>query len=128
MYGMTDPSRRYLIRMAVATVVYLILLGFMFVLIKVLPPAGDPWTVLMVLPPVGLFVRAMRGLWEESDEFNRRKMLEALATGFAIGVPLLVPLGIMDLVTNTHIPFIVSFGILMGAWALGGVLSALRYR
>ncbi|QWW20333.1 hypothetical protein I6B53_04390 [Schaalia sp. 19OD2882] len=122
------PTRRYLARMGAATGAYVSLLTAALALSRLLPGAWASCTLVLVLPAVPLFVRAVRLLWAESDEFARTQMQEAMALGFCIGAPILCTAGLLEIVAKIHVPFIASFGIVMVAWAMGAAISARKYR
>lgn len=125
---MEPIHRQYLIRLFAGMVSYVILL---FVAVWITPMVPQPWTVAVALifaPAIFLLVRAVAKLWGDSDEFGRAQMQEAAALGFAIAVPTVLALALLEIITGVRFTLFSAFGIAMAAWAGAAAWCARKYR
>ncbi|MFC0673669.1 hypothetical protein [Brachybacterium hainanense] len=89
---------------------------------------GDWQPMLLTLPGVAIIVWALIVYYREADEFAQRKLGESFVVGFAIGVPILLVIGLLESFGGPHLNGMVSFLIMMAGWLVGSLVSALRYR
>lgn len=122
---MEPAQRRYLIRFGVGMAVYVALLAAALALAEVLPEPARPWSILLVVPAIGIIVWAY---WAEADEFPRKLIIESAGLAFTVSAPLLATAGILDLVGAVRVPFIAAFVVLMSAWGLCMAVLQRRYR
>ena len=125
---MEPAQRRYLIRFGVGMAVYVALLAAALALAGVLPEPAKPWSILLVVPAIGIIVWAVCAYWAEADEFPRKLLIESAGLAFTVSAPLLATAGILDLVGAVRVPFIAAFVVLMSAWGLCMAVLQRRYR
>ena len=125
---MEPAQRRYLIRFGVGMAVYVALFAAALVLAGVLPEPARPWSILLVVPAIGIIVWAVWAYWAEADEFPRKLIIEFAGLAFTVSAPLLATAGILDLVGAVRVPFIAAFAVLMSAWGLCMAVLQRRYR
>lgn len=125
---MEPAQRRYLIRFGVGMAVYVALLAAALALAGVLPEPAKPWSILLVVPAIGIIVWAVCAYWAEADEFPRKLLIESAGLAFTVSAPLLATAGILDLVGAVRVPFIAAFVVLMSAWGLCMAVLHRRYR
>lgn len=125
---MEPAQRRYLIRFGVGMAVYVALLAAALALAEVLPEPARPWSILLVVPAIGIIVWAVWAYWAEADEFPRKLIIESAGLAFTVSAPLLATAGILDLVGAVRVPFIAAFVVLMSAWGLCMAVLQRRYR
>ncbi|MGP9536543.1 hypothetical protein ACT3SP_00930 [Brachybacterium sp. AOP43-C2-M15] len=89
-------------------------------------PAWLP--ALLVLPAVGLMAWANIGMYRSGDEFERRKIAEAILLAFVIATPLILAVGVLQFYLLPAMNWIFAFSILMLSWIVGTIASAVRYR
>ncbi|PZO60821.1 MAG: hypothetical protein DI635_15130 [Pseudoxanthomonas suwonensis] len=94
------------------------------------PSIGIPawWAALIVLPGIGLMAWANVLMYRSGDEFERAKIAEAILLAFAISTPLILAVGVLQFYVLPELNWIFAFSILMVAWILGTIVSAIRYR
>lgn len=94
------------------------------------PSIGIPawWAALIVLPGIGLMAWANVLMYRSGDEFERAKIAEAILLAFAISAPLILAVGVLQFYALPELNWIFAFSILMVAWILGTIVSAIRYR
>ncbi|GAA1724452.1 hypothetical protein [Brachybacterium phenoliresistens] len=84
--------------------------------------------MLLTLPSVGIITWALVAYYRESDEFAQRKLGESFVFAFAIGVPILLVLGLLEAFGGPHLSGMIAFVVMMAAWMIGSIVSAIRYR
>ena len=89
----------------------------------------SPWIpALLVFPAVGLMAWANIEMYRSGDEFERRKIAESILLAFVIATPLILAVGVLQFSGLPEINWIFAFSILMLAWIVGTIVSAVRYR
>lgn len=123
------PGRRYAIRFTIAVVLYVAGV-FAAAALQGASGAGPLgwWPALLTLPGIVVGAFAVLALNRESDEFERSKQGEALTFAFAVGVPIILVLGLLQTFGFPHIPFLVAGVVLLLAWLVGAIVVAIRYR
>ncbi len=124
---MEPSTRRYLVRFFAGMVSYCVLLPVALLVGRALAPPWRMASALLVLPSIVLIVRAVMLQWREADELARSVMMESLAIGFAVGVPIVLVIGIFQAFGLADLSFMWAFAILMAGWLLGGCLARRRY-
>lgn len=122
----TRSNRAFALRFAAGVVVYAIGLGLAVAADGSAIPAWLP--ALLVLPAVALMAWANIGMYRSGDEFERRKIAEAILLAFVISVPLILAVGFLQFFLLPEINWIFAFSVLMLAWIVGTIVSAVRYR
>ncbi len=119
-------NRVFAVRFAGGVVLYVASLA----LTQVAQAAGFPaWLpALLVLPAVGLMAWANIDMYRSGDEFERRKIAEAVMVAFVVSVPLILAVGVLQFSLLPAMNWIFAFSILMLAWIAGTIVSAVRYR
>lgn len=84
--------------------------------------------MLLTLPGVVVIAWAVIAFYRESDEFAQRQLGESFIIGFAVGVPLLLVVGLLEMFGGPHLNWMFAFGIMMTGWIVGSIVSAIRYR
>lgn len=121
-----SPATRYMIRMAVGVALYVLTL---FAAIALQDAGiGDWQPALLTLPSVAVQAWAVIAFYRESDEFAQRQLGESFIIGFAVGVPLLLVMGLLEIFGGPHLNWMFAFGIMMTGWMVGSIVSAIRYR
>lgn len=122
----TSPATRYMIRMAIGVALYVLTL---FAAIALQDAGiGDWQPALLTLPSVAVQAWAVIAFYRESDEFAQRQLGESFIIGFAVGVPLLLVIGLLEIFGGPHLNWMFAFGIMMTGWMVGSIVSAIRYR
>lgn len=123
------PAKRYAIRFTIAVVLYAagVIGAAALQGVSGEGPLGW-WPALLTLPGIVVGVFAVLALNRESDEFERSKQGEALTFAFAVGVPIILVLGLLQSFGFGHIPFLAAGIILLAAWLIGAIVVAIRYR
>lgn len=120
------PLFRYLTRFSIGMALYLVTL---FVAIAIHDAGIGTWQAgLLTLPSVAIIAWAIIGYYRESDEFLQRKLGESFIIAFALGVPAVLMLGLLETFGGPHINGMVSFGVLMTGWLIGSIVAGIRYR
>ena len=119
-------NRVFAVRFVGGVVLYVASLA----LTQVAQAAGFPaWLpALLVLPAVGLMAWANIDMYRSGDEFERRRIAEAVMVAFVISVPLILAVGVLQFSLLPAMNWIFAFSILMLAWIAGTIVSAVRYR
>jgi len=121
-----SPLTRYLTRFSIGMVLYLITL---FLAVTLRNQGIGSWQpALLTFPSVAIITWAIIAYYRESDEFLQRKLGESFIIAFAIGVPVVLVMGLLESLGGPHINGMVSFGVLMTGWLIGSLVSGIRYR
>ena len=83
---------------------------------------------LLVVPAVVLMAWANIEMYRSGDEFQRRKIAEAVLLAFVVSTALLLAVGVLQFFLLPAMNWIFAFSILMLSWLVGTVVSAVRYR
>jgi hypothetical protein len=89
-------------------------------------PAWIP--ALLILPAVVLMAWANVAMYRSGDEFERRKIAEAVLFAFMISTSLILAVGFLQFFLLPAMNWIFAFSILMISWLAGTIVSAVRYR
>ncbi|ATG53438.1 hypothetical protein CFK41_00595 [Brachybacterium ginsengisoli] len=119
-------NRVFAVRFVGGVVLYVASLALTQVAQAVGVPAWLP--ALLVLPAVGLMAWANIDMYRSGDEFERRKIAEAVMVAFVVSVPLILAVGVLQFSLLPAMNWIFAFSILMLAWIAGTIVSAVRYR
>lgn len=122
----TRANRAFAVRFAIGVVLYV--LGL---LLADIAGAGGvlAWLpVLLIFPGIGLMAWANIEMYRSGDEFERRKIAEAILLAFVIATPLILAVGVLQFSVLPEINWIFAFSILMVSWIVGTIVSAVRYR
>ena len=122
----TRANRAFALRFTAGVALYAIALGLAVAADGTGMPAWLP--ALLVLPAVGLMAWANIEMYRSGDEFQRRKIAEAILLAFVISVPLILAVGFLQFFLLPALNWIFAFSILMLAWIVGTIVSAVRYR
>jgi uncharacterized membrane-anchored protein len=122
----TRANRAFTLRFVVGVALYAVALGLAVAADGTGFPAWLP--ALLVLPAVGLMAWANIEMYRSGDEFERRKIAEAILLAFVISVPLILAVGFLQFFLLPALNWIFAFSILMAAWIVGTIVSAVRYR
>lgn len=115
-----------MIRMVLGITIYVLTL---FVATTMQSAGIGTWQpALITLPGVAVIAWAVIAFYRESDEFAQRQLGESFIIGFAIGVPLLLVVGLLEMFGGPHLNWMFAFGIMMTGWLIGSIVSAVRYR
>jgi len=119
-------NRAFAARFVAGIALYAIALGLAVAVDGTGMPAWLP--ALLVLPAVGLMAWANIEMYRSGDEFERRKIAESILLAFVISVPLILAVGFLQFFLLPALNWIFAFSILMLAWIVGTIVSAVRYR
>ncbi|MGN7210329.1 MULTISPECIES: hypothetical protein [Brachybacterium] len=122
----TRANRAFALRFVAGVVLYAIGLGLAVAADGTGVPAWLP--ALLVLPAIALMAWANIEMYRSGDEFERRKIAEAILLAFVISVPLILAVGFLQFFLLPAMNWIFAFSLLMLAWIVGTVVSAVRYR
>lgn len=122
----TRANRVFALRFVGGVVLYVASLT----LTQVAEAAGVPaWLpALLVLPAVGLMAWANIDMYRSGDEFERRKISEAILLAFVVSTALILAIGVLQFSLLPAMNWIFAFSILMLSWVAGTIVSAVRYR
>lgn len=88
-----------------------------------------PWVpALLAVPAAAVMAWANVDMYRSGDEFERRKVAEAILIAFVLSAPLILAVGVMQFYVLPELNWIFAFSILMLTWIVGTVASAIRYR
>lgn len=93
--------------------------------------AGLPlWlpALLLSVPGIALMAVANIAMYRSGDEFERRKIAEAVLLAFVVATPLILIVGALQFFGLPEINWIFAFSLLMLGWMVGTIVSAVRYR
>jgi hypothetical protein len=122
----TRANRAFARRFIAGVALYAIGLGLAVAADGTGMPAWLP--ALLVLPAIALMAWANIEMYRSGDEFERRKIAEAILLAFLISVPLILAVGFLQFFLLPAMNWIFAFSILMLAWIVGTIVSAVRYR
>lgn len=88
-----------------------------------------PWIpALLAIPAAVIMAWANVDMYRSGDEFERRKVAEAILMAFLLSAPLILAVGVMQFYVLPELNWIFAFSILMFTWIVGTIVSAIRYR
>ena len=119
-------NRAFVVRFVGGVVLYAVGLGLATAAEGSGVPAWLP--ALLVLPAAGLMAWANVEMYRSGDEFERRRIAEAILLAFAIATPLILAVGVLQFFLLPALNWIFAFSILMASWIAGTIVSAVRYR
>lgn len=119
-------NRVFAVRFAVGVALYVLGLLLTDVAGAIGVPAWLP--ALLVFPAVGLMAWANIQMYRSGDEFEQRKIAEAILLAFVIATPLILAVGVLQFSLLPEVNWIFAFSILMLSWIVGTIVSAVRYR
>ena len=122
----TRANRAFALRFIAGVALYAIGLGLAVAADGTGMPAWLP--ALLVLPAIALMAWANIEMYRSGDEFERRKIAEAILLAFVISVPLILAVGFLQFFLLPAMNWILAFSLLMLAWIVGTIVSAVRYR
>ena len=122
----TRANRTFAVRFATGIVLY----GVGLALASLADGAGFPaWIpALLIVPAVILLAWANVSMYRSGDEFQRRKIAEAVLLAFVLSTALILVVGFLQFFLLPAMNWIFAFSILMLSWLVGTVVSAVRYR
>jgi ABC-type spermidine/putrescine transport system permease subunit II len=126
----SQAQRRYIVAMAVAMTVYVVVLCGALTLVGRFEPQGVLRYALLMAPlvPVAFVGVAVLRYFRETDEFERRIMTESLAIAAGVTAFLSVTYGFLE---NTGLPPLsawYTWMVLMGSWLIARFFVAKVYR
>ena len=83
---------------------------------------------LLVLPGVGLMAWANIDMYRSGDEYQRRRVAEAVMLAFVIATPIILAVGVLQFMGLPALNWIFAFSILMLSWMIGTVVVTIRHR
>ncbi|MGO1285672.1 MAG: hypothetical protein ACTHWF_07075 [Brachybacterium sp.] len=122
----TRANRIFFLRFGLGMALYLAALFLAYVAEGSGFPAWIP--ALLVVPAVLLVAWANIDMYRSGDEFERRKIAEAILIAFVISTSLILAVGVLQFYLLPAVNWIFAFAILMGSWLLGTLVSAVRHR
>lgn len=122
----TRTNRAFAVRFTVGMLLFFAGLFLAFLAQGTGFPAWIP--ALLVLPAVALMAWANVEMYRSGDEFERRKIAEAVMLAFVISTGLILAVGFLQFFLLPEMNWIFAFSILMFSWLVGTVVSAVRYR
>lgn len=122
----TRANRAFAVRFTGGMVLYLAGLFLAYLAEGAGFPAWIP--ALLILPAVVLMGWANISMYRSGDEFERRKVAEAVMLAFVISTGLILAVGFLQFFLLPAINWIFAFAILMFSWLVGTFISAVRYR
>ncbi|HIY25176.1 MAG TPA: hypothetical protein H9837_12915 [Candidatus Brachybacterium merdigallinarum] len=84
--------------------------------------------LVLAVPGIALMAIANIAMYRSGDEFERRKIAEAVMLAFVVATPLILAVGALQFFGLPQINWIFAFTILMLGWIVGTIVSAIRYR
>ena len=107
-----------------------VLYGLALLLAGVSEGTGFPaWIpALLVVPAVVLMAWANIEMYRSGDEFERRKIAEAILLAFVVSTATILAVGVLQFYLLPALNWIFAFSILMLSWIVGTIVSAVRYR
>ena len=121
-----SPSARYNARFAAGMVLYALTLAAALVMRGAGIGTWQP--MLLTLPSVAVMAWAVVAYYRESDEFAQRKLAESFIIAFAVGVPTLLVIGLLESFGGPHLNWMVAFAVMMAGWLVGSLVANARYR
>jgi phosphatidylglycerophosphate synthase len=122
----TRAHRAFALRFALGILLYGAGLALAVTAERIGVPAWIP--ALLILPAVVLMAWANVAMYRSGDEFERRKIAEAVLFAFMISTSLILAVGFLQFFLLPALNWIFAFSILMAAWIVGTIVSAVRYR
>lgn len=122
----TRSHRAFAVRFAVGMALYLIGLFLAYLAQGAGFPAWIP--ALLVVPAIVLMAWSNISMYRSGDEFERRKIAEAVMLAFVVSTGLILAVGFLQFFLLPEMNWIFAFSILMLSWLVGTVVSAVRYR
>ena len=132
MHGQSPAAKRYLRRFIPAMIAYVVLLFGATWAIKNWQPEGALLVALAILPALPIIgVIAVIGLYlvEETDEYQRQRIVLAMFVGLAVMLSLATAWGFLEEADVVpHLPAYWAFVIWCGAWGVAQCGLGLRER
>lgn len=122
----TRANRVFAVRFTIGVALYVVAVLLADISDTIGVPALLP--ALLVFPAVGLMAWANIEMYRSGDEFERRKIAEAVLLAFVIATPLILAVGVLQFSVLPEISWMFAFAILMVSWIVGTIVSAVRYR
>lgn len=119
-------SARYTVRFVAGLVLYSVALAIALVMRGAGIGTWQP--MLLTLPSVAVMAWAIVAYYRESDEFAQRKLAESFIIAFAVGVPALLVIGLLESFGGPHLNWMIAFAIMMAGWLIGSLVANARYR
>lgn len=131
-YSASPAARRYLRRFIPTMIVYVATIFGAAYGFRYLEPTGPLAWAMAVAPAIPILaVIAIMGLYvkEETDEFQRNILVEAMLWGFGITLAVTTVWGFLEIYVHTPgLPSFWAFPIFCGAMGLSQVVVRRRYR
>ena len=126
----TLAHRRYVRSFAAAMVAYVVVLLVTVYLVKHLNIQGTMRYVLLLVPliPVGLMVPVLLRYFRETDEFERRVLIESLAIAGGVTAAFAVTCGFLEIAGMPTLSAWWYWMVLMFSWGLTRCLMWRQYR
>lgn len=121
-----SPVWRYIFRLGIGMALYAVSLAIAIALQS--SGIGGVLPALLTLPSVAVIAWAGISLYRESDEFAQRKFAESFVLAFAIGVPILLVVGLFEALGGPHLSWMLAFTVMMVSWMIGSMAAQLKYR
>lgn len=122
----TRAHRAFFLRFGIGMALYLAALFLAYLAPGIGVAAWIP--ALLVVPAVSFMAWSNIEMYRSGDEFERRRIAEAILLAFVISTPLILALGVLQFFLLPAMNWIFAFSILMLSWLVGTLVSAVRYR
>lgn len=122
----TRANRAFAVRFTAGMALYLAGLFLAYLAEGAGFPAWIP--ALLVVPAIVLMAWSNISMYRSGDEFERRKVAEAVMLAFVVSTGLILAVGFLQFFLLPEMNWIFAFSILMFSWLVGTLVSAVRYR
>ena len=119
-------NRAFFLRFGIGMALYFAALFLAYLAPGIGIPAWIP--ALLVVPAVSFMAWSNIEMYRSGDEFERRKIAEAILLAFVVATPLILAVGVLQFYLLPSMNWIFAFSILMIGWLVGTLVSAVRYR
>jgi len=124
----TVAQRHYYVQMTLATFSYLLILfGTRAAMAHLSGPSRAVAAILPVLPVILVLVAVIR-LVRNTDEFNRRILVDSLAISAGVTAMFCATYGFMEIDLLPRLSIWWIWTVLMGSWLIASLVLRLRYR